>query len=258
MNQLLCSSIFREMPRICHVLLLVLSRADAHARYLIVRHGQTDQNAAGVLQGSSDSSRLTEKGVAQAREAGAELMYLSDLQFTHVYVSPLARAQQTLSLLTEAAEAHPVPTALPPATVLPELREIDLYSWEGQPKEAIAAASPGAYQAWKSDPLGLTIDGHRPVVELWDRARDSWGLMRSAATDDDAGGGAALVVCHNQVGKALLCTAFGLDETHLRTFEFPNCGAVELEWQVSAKHAARWRWRLPLTEESGWKDETEL
>ena len=61
---------------------------------------------------------------------------------------------------------------------------------------------------------------------------------------DGSVGGLTLVVTHNACGQALLCTALGLDATHFRRFEFPNCGAAEVELSgVSGE--ARWRWRLP-------------
>lgn len=210
------------------------------SRFLILRHGQTNHNAAGILQGSSDISRLTDKGKQQARDAGAALASLSGLRILRVYVSPLARAQETWKLL-----AHDNALDLE-VDVLPQLREIDLYSWEGRQKEDISASSPDAYMAWKVDPLGLEIDGHRPVVELWERARGAWAELLDGGASNGLLEGTTLVVCHNQVGKALLCTALGLDETHLRAFEFPNCGALELEWPADATCATRWRWRLPL------------
>ena len=38
-----------------------------HCRFYIIRHGETDANAADVIQGSSDVSRLTETGKEQAK-----------------------------------------------------------------------------------------------------------------------------------------------------------------------------------------------
>ena len=38
-----------------------------HQRFYIIRRGETDANAADVIQGSSDVSRLTENGKEQAK-----------------------------------------------------------------------------------------------------------------------------------------------------------------------------------------------
>ena len=59
-------------------LLLAPAVACAH-RYLIVRHGETNHNAAGIIQGSSDISRLTERGLQQAQAAGVALASVADL-----------------------------------------------------------------------------------------------------------------------------------------------------------------------------------
>lgn len=94
-------------------------------RYLVVRHGQTNHNAAGILQGSSDVSRLTEKGEEQARQLGLALKVTPDLtRIDRVFVSSLSRAQQTLDSLAASSELP-----MPDPVVLSDLREIDLGSW---------------------------------------------------------------------------------------------------------------------------------
>lgn len=224
-------------------------RPTASHRYLIVRHGETNQNAAGILQGSSDVSRLTAKGHEQARLLGIALADQPDLSNPdRVFVSPLSRARQTLDGLTASSGV-----ALPPATVLSDLREIDLGAWENWDKLDIKASDPVAYDAWQSDPLAFMVEGggvmadratFKPVVELWARARIAWAAIKQDAKGSSGSSELTLVVCHNGCGQALLATALGLDETTFRKFPFPNCGAAELEWDGAAG-SARWRWRLP-------------
>lgn len=104
---------------------------------------------------------------------------------------------------------------------------------------------PGTYAAWKDLPLAFEIDdGFKPIVSLWNRARVAWGAMRTDGVPE--AGGLTLVVCHNGIGQALLCTALGLDETHFRRFDFPNCGAAEMSFdEEGATEPVQWRWRLP-------------
>ena len=70
----------------------------------LVRHGQTLQNRAGLLQGRSDFP-LNEQGEAQARRVG---VYFRErgVSFDAVYSSPLCRARQTAALI--AGEQIPV------------------------------------------------------------------------------------------------------------------------------------------------------
>ena len=226
-------------------MLLTISAAARASRFLIMRHGETNHNALGIIQGSSDDSRLTEQGLEQARAAGITLTGLTDISIDKVFVSPLTRAQQTLEMV-DAAYSQFFFSSLPKATVISELREIDLGSWEGRDKQALKAAEPDAYAAWQKEPLAFEIDGGvKPIVNLWARSSVAWEQMRAACTSDERDADAVtLVVTHNALGQALLCTALGLDETFFRTHEFANCAALEVEWKNDAPRASGWRWRI--------------
>lgn len=60
-------------------------------RMYIIRHGETEWNAAGRLQGQTDIS-LNENGVRLARITGQAL---SHVNFDLIITSPLKRARQT-------------------------------------------------------------------------------------------------------------------------------------------------------------------
>ncbi|MBT8446588.1 MAG: histidine phosphatase family protein, partial [Gammaproteobacteria bacterium] len=60
-------------------------------RIHLVRHGETDANAGGIIQGQSES-HLTELGESQAAALGARL---NGIAFTAVYCSSSIRARQT-------------------------------------------------------------------------------------------------------------------------------------------------------------------
>lgn len=86
---------------------------------LLVRHGETDWNADGRLQGQTDRP-LNDFGRHQARELAEEL---ADEQLDAVYASDLSRARETAEILGE---------QLGLAAVLdPDLREKDWGTWEG-------------------------------------------------------------------------------------------------------------------------------
>jgi broad specificity phosphatase PhoE len=86
---------------------------------LLVRHGETDWNAEGRLQGQTDRP-LSEFGRRQARQLAEEL---ADDAFEAVYASDLARARETAEI---------VGTRLGLPVVLdPDLREKDWGNWEG-------------------------------------------------------------------------------------------------------------------------------
>jgi 2,3-bisphosphoglycerate-dependent phosphoglycerate mutase len=66
---------------------------------VLVRHGQSDWNLKNLFTGWKDPD-LTEKGVGEARAAGAKLRDLK-LAFDIAYTSDLTRAQHTLALILE-------------------------------------------------------------------------------------------------------------------------------------------------------------
>lgn len=58
------------------------------ARVYIVRHGETNENALGIIQGQLDT-KLNETGIMQARLVGEEL---KDIPFKQAFTSDLQRA----------------------------------------------------------------------------------------------------------------------------------------------------------------------
>jgi 2,3-bisphosphoglycerate-dependent phosphoglycerate mutase len=66
---------------------------------VLVRHGQSDWNVKNLFTGWRDVD-LTEKGVAEAREAGRKLK-AQGIKFDVAFTSALKRAQRTLDLMLE-------------------------------------------------------------------------------------------------------------------------------------------------------------
>lgn len=93
----------------------------------LVRHGQTLQNRAGLLQGRSDFP-LNEMGREQARRVGA-FFREQGVRFDAVYTSPLRRAVQTAALI--AGETVPL-------RVDERLIEMDYGPYEGMDLRAPA------------------------------------------------------------------------------------------------------------------------
>ena len=81
-------------------------------RFLIARHGETNFNAEGRIQGTLDTSVLTARGVRQAQELGCYIADEELARIAKVWVSPMTRARQTLACIEEACG-----TLLPEAIV---------------------------------------------------------------------------------------------------------------------------------------------
>ena len=136
-------------------------------RLLLVRHGETNYNADGRIQGRLESI-LTDKGHQQARDLGKWLA-AAEQHVDRVFVSPRRRTRQTLAEIEEYA------SSLPPAEVHAGLREIELTMWEGQNRKDLRGADGRSdadrWAYWKADPDRFVFeeDGHSPLGDLKDR-----------------------------------------------------------------------------------------
>ena len=101
---------------------------------LLARHGETDWNRARRWQGHADRP-LTDRGRAQAAALGDRL---ANIALDAVYSSDLRRARET-------AEAVALPHGLD-VIELPELREVDVGSWEGLTRAEAEAKFPDGFR----------------------------------------------------------------------------------------------------------------
>ena len=109
---------------------------------LVLRHGQTEWNAAGRHQGQLDSP-LTPLGLAQARQQG-EILARMNLKGWQAACSPLGRAVETAKIAL--ADTGLVPR------LDDRLREVHFGAWQGLTANEIAAKWP-ALGADRHDPF---------------------------------------------------------------------------------------------------------
>ena len=100
----------------------------------LVRHGQTEFNASGRIQGAKDSA-LTPLGVEQGRRLGRLLGSLAPPD-ARIIASPLGRTQHTARLIREEARLA--------ADIASDARlaEISLGDWDGMLKDDIREIAP--------------------------------------------------------------------------------------------------------------------
>jgi broad specificity phosphatase PhoE len=101
----------------------------------LIRHGQTEFNRDGRLQGGLDSP-LTALGEAQGRTLGLQLATLTTLD-TAIVSSPLGRAKRTAALVRESGGFRTE------VATDPRLAEVSMGSWDGLTRPRIAALDPG-------------------------------------------------------------------------------------------------------------------
>lgn len=244
------------MRRVVHFVGLLSTSAEiSPSRVLLVRHGETNFNKAGRIQGTLES-QLTELGRTQAGEVGAWLAAAHAGTIDRVVVSPKARTRATLDEIEASFAAAGAP-ALPSREVRPDLRELELTHWEGQYRKDIALNDADQWRLWKSRPEKLVFpSGHAPVPHLWERTASEWAHLRESTPP----GSTTLVVAHGAFNRAFLARIFGLpieafvDEGG--RFDFVNCECAEIEWRDD-EPAVSLRWRRRHPRETGWSAASE-
>ena len=105
-----------------------------------VRHGKTEWNLEGRLQGAKGDSPLLKESIEQVRELGH---YLSDTHFDLIFSSDLPRAKKTTELIMESQK----PKAK--VTYTKALREWQLGKLEGQKIALVQAIYPKEMDAFR-------------------------------------------------------------------------------------------------------------
>lgn len=155
----------------------------AEARITLIRHGETEWNREGRIQGYSADSPLTANGLAQARRLAARL---AGEQLLILYSSDAGRARQT---------AAPVAVALDMTVVYDAaLRERNYGDFEGWTYAELEREHPDAYRKFRSRDPDYAPPGGESGARFRDRILAA--LERIAAT---AEGGHAAVVTHGGV-----------------------------------------------------------
>ena len=130
---------------------------------ILVRHGETMHNVAGIAQGWNDSA-LSERGANQvARLAERLRRHEPDALFS----SPLGRAMSTANAIKDVLGLE--------ITVIDELREMGYGGWENRSFLDIRRDDAATYQRWIEDPEAACPDGesHNGVRRRMEKAFDA-------------------------------------------------------------------------------------
>jgi len=159
---------------------------------VLIRHGETDANAARLLLGRAQSP-LTERGVAQAKALSRLLGPVA-----RVVSSPLARA-----LDSAAALGLDVPVEIDDRWV-----EVDYGEYDGQPLGSVPAE---IWRQWRADP-GFRPAGGESLAEMGGRVRQACDELFAADGAGARGPADVVVVSHVSPIKAAVAWALGTSD----------------------------------------------
>ena len=124
----------------------------------LVRHGETDINASGRLQGTTNST-LTPRGRAQARELAVASLTWNPVA---VYSSPLQRARGVAGAIADLSGLS--------VTDEPRIIEMDMGDLEGVTIQEMRDGWPDLYQGWRRDASSVTMPGGESLGDVQLRA----------------------------------------------------------------------------------------
>ena len=177
----------------------------------LVRHGETEWNQAGRLQGQTDID-LDATGFAQAEEAAERL---KDIPFEIAFCSPLIRARHTAETIVGERKITLIPDE--------RLRELNFGPWEGTDLQMIKEGTnnpftnPGGYQP---------PEGAESFAQLYARSGE---FVREVLLPLEEKYETVLVVAHGALNRSILNQVLNIPVSDFWHFHMGNCATAVLE-----------------------------
>lgn len=183
----------------------------------LTRHGQTDFNKKGIVQGSGIDSDLNELGRAQAT---AFYDYYRNLPFDKLYVSALKRTHQSMAGFIESGLAY---------EQLADLNEISWGEREGVPVDEVANAFyKDMIDRWRAGETDHRIDGGESPVEVAVRMQSALDHILSKTGEDTV-----LICMHGRAMRVMLSVMLNYPLRAMDVFEHSNLCLYELNYTGS-------------------------
>lgn len=180
----------------------------------LIRHGETQWNAEGRIQGHTDIE-LNERGMEQARRLAARMP--EEGPFDAIYASPLRRAFRTATLIGEALKL----------TVISDARLIErsLGQLEGLTMSEVKEKFPQVHLAWHEGGIRPHIPGEESRESFVERAGGFLGDLRAKHRQ-----GRVLAITHGGTINMLLMTGLNLDPERPLPFHIDNASLNIVQW----------------------------
>lgn len=175
-------------------------------RIHLIRHGQTDFNVQGIVQGSSVDTSLNEKGRKQAH-----LFYeaYKDVPFDKIYTSKLQRTQQSVKAFIDSGI---------PWQAFEGLNEISWGRFDGQLSTANDKAHyESVITRWAQGETNLAIGGGESPEQVLARQKPVWDMIVANETEENV-----LVCIHGRAIRILMCYVMGLPLKEMDSFDHDN------------------------------------
>jgi len=172
----------------------------------IIRHGETELNKLGIVQGRGINSDLNDTGRSQA--AAFYAMY-KDVPFEKIYTSKLKRTHQTVQGFIDAGISW---------EQVAGLDELAWGKWEGKPNDDHAmAAFKAIVQAWNDGDYDAHFEGGESPNEVLVRLTEAMDLIKSRKDEK-----LILICMHGRAMRLLLCLLMNKPLSEMGDFPHQN------------------------------------
>ena len=172
---------------------------------ILVRHGRSSANTAGVLAGRTRGVHLDDTGVEQAVAVGERL---AGVRLAAAVSSPLERCRETCKEIT-VRQAAPLR-----ASTDKQLSECDYGEWQGRALKELAREK--LWRTVQAQPSAVTFPNGESMRAMQDRAVAAIRRHDARIAAEHGEHAVWLAVSHGDVIKSILADALG---THLDLFQ---------------------------------------
>ncbi len=207
-------------------------------RIIAVRHGETDWNASGRIQGHTDIA-LNHQGRWQAQQAAKSLV--ADEVISAVYSSDLVRAHDTASAIAEVFGLDVVSDK--------RLRERGFGNYEGRTFDDLERQWPADTARWRARDPSWAPPGGESLLVLGKRIREVTDLLARRHPGEQI-----VLVAHGGVLDMLYRFATRQDVATQRSWALGNASINRLLWNPEGMSVVGWSDTRHL-DKLGWRDE---
>ncbi|WP_421740296.1 MSMEG_4193 family putative phosphomutase [Cellulomonas sp.] len=168
------------------------------ATLLLVRHGRSTANVAGILTGRTPGVDLDSVGISQAERAAERI---AAVPVVAVVSSPLARCRQTAQII---AEHHPLQTQLEPG-----ITECDYGQWQGRPLKELAQEP--LWSVVQNQPSVAVFPGGESLAAMQARSVEAVRRLDAEVEAEHGAGAVWVAVSHGDIIKSVLADALGME-----------------------------------------------
>jgi probable phosphoglycerate mutase len=179
----------------------------------LIRHGETDWNSQGRIQGHTDTP-LNARGIAQAQQLATRF---AGEPLDALYASPLARARATAEIIAQKIGAQVICDE--------RLKEKGIGALEGLTAEEFKQRHPDLYAAWHHATTRVELPGEESIPVFQQRIQTFLDDVCARHSHDAR----IALVTHGGTLGMLIATAAGFDTSKRLPFWFDNASVSVIE-----------------------------